>query len=333
MRILKENDYKTFEKIAMLSQDSLKSVMTNYLKGKYKEVVSTKEYVYAKGDIPIGLVAHLDTVFSKPPVDIFYDTRKNVMWSPEGLGADDRAGVFAIIKILQSGLRPNIILTTDEEIGGIGASELAKLECPFEDLRYLIQLDRRGTNDCVFYDCDNGDFVEYVEQFGFIESWGSFSDISVLCPSWGVAGVNLSVGYRNEHSTEELLYISPLLSTIDKVKKMLSEKDIPSFVYIPTPYSFRNWNWRTGYDYGAGNSYLYAKCPCCGKNFAMEELVPVTMLDGSIIYVCSDCVLDPINNIEFCDSCYEAFEYADEDGWIPAFCPKCRNKAIAKGAI
>lgn len=331
MRILKDNDYKTFEKIAMLSQDSLKSVMTSFLKKKYKDVVATNAYVYAEGNIPIGLVAHLDTVFSKPPVEIFYDTRKNVMWSPQGLGADDRAGIFAIIKIIQSGLRPHIILTTDEEIGGVGATELAKLPCPFKDLRYLIQLDRRGTNDCVFYDCDNVDFIDYVEEFGFTEAWGSFSDISVLCPAWEIAGVNLSVGYRDEHSYEELLYVSPLLSTIDKVKKMLTAKDIPSFIYIPSLASFKTWNWRTGCGYD--NNYLYMKCPCCGKNFSYEELIPVQLLDGSTIYMCVDCTVDPRNNIEFCEGCGEAFEYNDEDGWIPALCDKCRNKAIKKGAI
>ena len=327
MRILKENDYKAFEKLAMLSQDSLKTVMTNYLKKKYKNVVATSEYVYAVGSIPVGLVAHMDAVFATPPVNIFYDTRKNVMWSPEGLGADDRAGVFAIIKIIESGLRPHIILTTDEEIGGIGAEELSKLECPFKDLRYLIQLDRRGTNDCVFYDCENPEFTEYVEQFGFTEAWGSFSDISTLCPAWGVAGVNLSVGYKDEHSLQELLYVSPLLSTIEKVKKMLREKNIPQFDYIPSAFVYYNWSWRDGIQ------PLYIKCKGCEKHFYEEDLIPTKMLDGSTMLFCYDCVVDPKYNISFCDSCYQAFEYDPSFGYIPSFCEKCEDEAIAKGAI
>ena len=327
MRILKENDYKTFEKLAMLSQDSLKTVMKNYLKKKYKKVVATNDYVYAEGNIPIGLVAHMDTVFSMPPVDIFYDIRKNVMWSPQGLGADDRAGIFAIIKVLESGLRPHVILTTDEEIGGIGADELSKLECPFKELKYLIQLDRRGTNDCVFYDCENPEFTEYVEQFGFTEAWGSFSDISTLCPAWGVAGVNLSVGYKDEHSLQELLYVSPLLSTIEKVKIMLKQKDIPSFEYIPSAYVYHNWNWRTGH-----LEPLYIKCKGCGKHFYTEDLIPTKMVNGTTALYCYDCVVDPKYNISFCDSCYEAFEY-DTEGWVPSFCEKCEKEALAKGAI
>jgi putative aminopeptidase FrvX len=81
-----------------------------------------------------------------------------VIWSPDALGADDRAGVFAIIKILQSGLRPHIIFTTDEETGGYGAKALTSNACPFQDVRYFIELDRQGALDCVFYNCDNKHF-------------------------------------------------------------------------------------------------------------------------------------------------------------------------------
>ena len=66
-----------------------------------KSVVRTKDFLVAKGSIPVALVAHVDTVFTSPPKEeeIFYDSEKNVMWSEVGLGADDRAGVFSILKI------------------------------------------------------------------------------------------------------------------------------------------------------------------------------------------------------------------------------------------
>ena len=102
-----------------------------HLRKIYPTVLETKDYICAEGVIPIALVAHMDTVFFKPATTIYYDRQKNTMWSPMGLGADDRAGVFAIIQILQSGLRPHIIFTTDEEKGCLGAEALAKTECPF----------------------------------------------------------------------------------------------------------------------------------------------------------------------------------------------------------
>lgn len=310
MKALSKKDYEKFKKIAKLNQESLKFVMTSFLQKKYDTVVETKDYVYAAGDIPIGLVAHMDTVFSTPPSDIFYDIEQGVLWSPQGLGADDRAGVFSIVKILESNLRPHIILTTDEEVGGIGAEELAKQTCPFTDLNYLIELDRRGEEDCVFYDCDNKDFVKYVEEFGFKEAWGSFSDISILCPAWGVAGVNLSIGYRNEHSYQEVLYVAPMLDTVNKVLKMLQEETIPYFKYIPC----ESYSWLI-------KDLRKIQCDGCGKSFYEDELFPADMIDGQVSFFCGDCIVDEKNHITFCSSCYNAFEYEEDE----ALCRQCRG--------
>ena len=171
------------------------------------------------------------------------------MWSPEGIGADDRAGVFAIVEILKRGLRPTIILTTDEEIGGVGASKLVEdiPEAPCK-LNFLIELDRRGSEDCVFYDCDNPFFEDYIEDFGFITNWGSFSDISYIAPKWGMAAVNLSIGYEHEHSKSEILNVSWMFNTIYKVCNILEnvhEEDV--FEYIPAKNTFQRYD--IGYDY------------------------------------------------------------------------------------
>ena len=115
MRVLSNQDYRLFERLVSLTQKGLHQAMAQYLKEKYEKVIVTKDYIVAIGDIPIALVAHMDTVFKNPVADLYYDQRKGVLWSPQGLGADDRAGIFAILKIIQSGLRPAIIFTTDEE--------------------------------------------------------------------------------------------------------------------------------------------------------------------------------------------------------------------------
>ena len=209
--------------------------MSQYLKAKYDNVIVTKDYIIAIGNIPIALIAHMDTVFKIPVSDLYYDQKKGVLWSPEGLGADDRAGIFAIIKILQDGLRPSVILTTGEEDGGVGACAICDKypECPIPGLKYLIQLDRHGSNDCVFYDCYCPEFVDYVESFGFCERWGSFTDISFLMPEWQIVGVNLSIGYEDEHSRTEILNIGPLFDTIRKVKNMLTEQTSYMMKWLP----------------------------------------------------------------------------------------------------
>lgn len=189
-------------------------------------IINTSEYLIAAGDLPVCLIAHLDTVFNQEEYEdkeIYVDTEHQVMWSPQGLGTDDRAGVFAILKILEMGYKPYIIFTQDEEQGCLGAKALVHRypKCPWKKLKYILQLDRRGEKDCVFYGCDNPDFTKYVESFGFETDWGTFSDISEIAPAWGVAAANLSVGYWDEHSYRERIALEWLEQTIEKVKKML----------------------------------------------------------------------------------------------------------------
>lgn len=316
MRVLQEKDYRLFEKLVSLSEKEMVRAMTQLIKSKYDNVIATKDYIIAIGDIPIALVAHMDTVFKFPVSDLYYDQRKGVLWSPEGLGADDRAGIFAIIKILQDGLRPSVILTTGEEDGGVGACAICDKypECPIEGLKYMIQLDRRGTNDCVFYDCYCPEFVDYVESFGFCERWGSFTDISFLMPQWQTVGVNLSVGYEDEHSKQEILNINPLFDTIKKVKKMLTEQEIPDFKYDELVAANSAWWKKAGEWFGQ-------HCSKCKKLHSEYELFPVLGLDGKTKFYCPDCI---VGNVEWCDMCGEPFEVKEHTG--KKLCRECEEE-------
>ena len=328
MRTLKDRDLKLLEDIISLKQNELHKVMRQYLHKHYSKVKTTIDYIYAEGDIPIALVAHLDTVFPQPPEEVYYDQRKGVIFGSDGLGADDRTGIWMIIQIIRLGLRPHIILTTDEESGCVGASMLVKDEpkCPFKDLRYLIQLDRRGKCDCVFYDCENQEFEEYVEKFGFITELGSFTDISVICPEWKIAGVNLSVGYINEHTKSELLFIQPMLSTLDKVKNMLTQKEIPAFKYIPSPYSYLGgWNY---YNFSStGKSEYQVQCACCKKITVDLDTIPVKKKEGGVCFYCSDCI-GTNDNIDWCLNCGEAYEIDPNVDTI--YCRDCRKAREVK---
>ena len=306
MRVMSNNDFRTFEQLCALSQSALKKTLSTYIRTKYKTVVETEDYIYAEGTIPIALCAHMDTVFKTPATEVYYDRQKNVIFSPMGLGADDRAGVYAILQIIKRGLRPHIIFTTDEEIGARGAIALSHEDCPFENLRYIIQLDRRGANDCVFYDCDNPEFVRYVETFGFVEAFGSFSDISMICPAWKVAGVNLSVGYRDEHSVSEVLFVGHLLNTIDKTINMLQDDDTTKFEYIPCKYN----SWYK-YVYGNKEDKVEETCPGCNKKFDATELIPVKQGDFTFKYYCIDCVAT--EKIQWCRCCGEAYVKPKKD--------------------
>lgn len=291
-RQLTHKELELFKQIARMPQKPLKKAMYNFLKAKYskKNVCQTHKYIYAEGDIPIAVVCHLDTVFKTPPKDIYYDREFNVIWSPDGLGADDRAGVFGVCQLIKNGFRPHIIMTTDEEVGGIGAAALAQIPQPFKDLRYIIELDRRGAKDCVFYDCDNPDFTNYIQSFGFAYDWGSFSDISFLAPAWGVAAVNLSIGYEDEHSISETFNITHFFDTIQKVEKMLAEEDVPSFKFIEKKYPLNQ--------FGSGN---YIVCNNCQTLTSIDNASPVEIGHNCYGFYCLNCLLN--EEIKWCSTC------------------------------
>lgn len=84
----------TFEEILRMRQKELKHALSKHLKGQGYSVVSQKGFLYAEGDIPVLLVAHLDTVHSEIPHIICYSPDKRYMMSPQGIGGDDRCGVY-----------------------------------------------------------------------------------------------------------------------------------------------------------------------------------------------------------------------------------------------
>lgn len=299
MHILKPNEYQLFEYICGMSEKALLKTMSSFLNTNYSNVISTRDYIIATGNIPVAIVAHLDTVFPTPAKNIYYDRQKNVIWSSEGLGADDRAGVFGIIKLIKAGYRPHIIFTTGEESGGLGATQLVMdyPDPPF-DVKYIIELDRQGVNDCVFYNCGNEEFISYVETFGFVEDIGTFSDISVICPEWEIAGVNLSIGYKHEHTYVETFHINAFNATIQKVSDMLLSIDTVKepFKYIPGMSAYyQQW-------YNANAKY---QCCQCKKSFTEYELFPTKTRSRQHKNYCADCM---VNRVSWCEICAEPFE-------------------------
>jgi hypothetical protein len=222
--------------------------------GLYKTVDLAQKYIYAKGEIPIMLTAHLDTVHRKIPEDIFYDKNKKVIWSPDGIGGDDRCGVYSILHLIANGYRPHVLFTTGEETGGVGADAFVSDYplCPV-DINYVLELDRHGIDDVVFYNCGNENFQKYIQTFGFKKAWGTFSDISIISPAWEVASANVSMGYFNEHTASEYVNLTILENTISKVINMLCDTNTTFFDHCPVYVN----KWYNGYGYSGYKAPQY----------------------------------------------------------------------------
>lgn len=340
---------KIYQNICHLSERGVLNYMNDLLGAKYgkESVVATKSYVFALGDIPVALVAHADTVFKMPPrIDNFYyDQEKDVIWNPEGAGADDRAGVYAISYILRSTkLRPHIIITTGEESGCIGAGKMIVKVPQFPgDLRFMIQLDRRGKNDSVYYDCDNKEFEQYINPYGFETEWGSFTDISLLAPAWKVAAVNFSIGYEDEHHEIERLHVDWMYETIQKTCRILYEINdaTPKFEYIEAiGWHYPGWH-SAWYDYDDEDDLPLTSewdhCFMCNHLEKKSDMIPIWYPHGIRSYnMCMECFGDCSRQIVFCKncnrgiflSCDEARKIPDLNNWT---CEECKNGKSIKG--
>ncbi len=211
-------DKNELKRILQMSQAELKRHLDRVLQENGYPTVNQKGFLYAPGSVPVLLVAHLDTVHREKPEIICFSEDGRFVMSPQGIGGDDRCGVFMILQIIRS-VNCHVLFCEDEETGGNGARAFEKSRIKVK-VNYIVEMDRRGNNDAVFYGCDNPDFTDFVLSFGFAENHGSFSDISVVAPHLKTAAVNLSAGYYNEHRTHECIDMLAVENNIRRITQM-----------------------------------------------------------------------------------------------------------------
>lgn len=270
------------------------------------------------------LVAHLDTINTKrknysygsyysngstlstvtstekdrtPEVQDILVTERYILLSPECkssiqcLGADDRVGVKTILDILEMGLRPHILFTTDEEVGCVGSRKAVE-ENVLEGLKMasmLIQIDRgvheRSWHEMVTYDFDPESHKEIFDELRktYTMATGSYTDVAVLGPHLDKPIVNVSASYRHEHTTDEFINLDAYEYNTQGLIKFIEwavKQDTSEWKYVakyvpPKPTYTRNSNlanfapkfgearpslWVKGKGYGKAEDYLTEMC-------------------------------------------------------------------------
>lgn len=288
--------------LTTIEKKQLYRILFKFLQDKgYTNFKKDENFILAEGELPVCLIAHIDTVFShvQKKENFLYDAEQKILWGLSGSGFDDRAGIYAIIELLQRGRRPHVLFTDLEECGGIGSNQLiAKYpKFPFKSKCHaLIQLDRANEKDAVYYSCNNEKFENYIESFGFKFAHGTFSDISIIAPIWKIAAVNLSVGYMHEHTPNEILHTDWLDATIDKVDELLLNcNHIKKYKYIPKEHEYFT-------SYCIPHGFSQHNCLICGCE--LNEKNRCEIYDEEFPY-------------SVCDSCYAQYYETDEDDILP----------------
>ena len=99
-------------------------------------------------------------------------------------------------------------------------------------IKFIIELDRKGKDEAVYYSCYCPELEDYITSKGFHTDIGSYSDIVDIAPVLGVAAVNLSCGYYNAHTQHEYIVLPELEHTIKVVTEIVNEScELPCFPY------------------------------------------------------------------------------------------------------
>jgi tripeptide aminopeptidase len=163
-----------------------------------------------------------------------------VLSSTKGiLGADDRAGITAVLAVLRNVRNTHfsgtikVAFTVKEEIGCIGAESID--ESFLQNIDGAIVFDRRGKRDIItsyanyipFCPHDYGELFEKAGELANMSEWkvtsGGLSDTRVFA-SYGIPGVNLSVGYHHEHTDDETVDYVATYETVKLVESVLHHR-------------------------------------------------------------------------------------------------------------
>lgn len=151
-----------------------------------------------------------------------------------GIGADDKNGVWLALRLLHKVKTLKVAFFVQEEkdgeLSGCRGSRACDLAW-FDNVRYILQCDRKGNSDIVTYSeksdirlCDD-DFIpaEIRERYGYLPVKGGKTDVVALkLRGLQTPCCNLSCGYQNAHKPEEYTVVKDLLNAYHFVHHILN---------------------------------------------------------------------------------------------------------------
>jgi len=212
------------------------------------------------------LSAHLDTVQDSDDYALagFAKIKGNILRSYGVLGGDDKAGIYAILHVLNERPDVNFVFFVEEEIGGSnGSTYWTKMNGKEveENVPWSIVIDRRGNSDILCYDHFGTYGTEEFQnallsvgkKYGLSSTHGSVSDADKL--KYHISSANISAGYYNPHSKNEFVYIPDLMNIVDFLIDCVDS--IKDTFEAPSDDFFNNYDFDYDYNYFDRSDYEY----------------------------------------------------------------------------
>ena len=190
-----------------------------------------------KGDGYPTLACHLDQVQTIHSNDFCVKEEDDKLygWSEtnqqrEGLGADDKNGIWICLRCLEECPRLKVFMAVGEEKGCIGSNR-ADMSF-FKDSLYVLEPDCKGGEEIHTnlrgIPCASLEFEKtlQVEQHGYVITEGKGSDILALTlNNIGVSCANIPAGHYQPHKDDEYTVIAELEKCLSFVNSTINTLD------------------------------------------------------------------------------------------------------------
>ena len=211
----------------------LKDMSADYNVSEFGITGSSKEFATGYPKLSVLLSAHMDQVKTNGAAKHFYmkdDCIRGYLDNNQqtSLGADDKNGVWLILKAIEDRLPIQFIISRGEECGCVGIN---KLKIPNADI--CLVMDRRGYKE-ILHSGGGDNYCSTLAQDlcnflgdGWATGSGSLSDTKVICQK--MESVNISTAYYSPHSSTEYTNWSELQDLRKRIKSVVTE-----FNHYPT---------------------------------------------------------------------------------------------------
>jgi len=227
------------DKLLKLLKADTNDILSNPNKYWNFKFQNGNQYLYVDRGAEILAVAHLDTVadgrsygkkaekFSQPYVTKAGYNDIEIC----SIALDDRLGVFMLMDVLPYlGLRYDILLTTDEEIG----LSTAMYFNTRKEYNWIFEIDRRDYGTVVLYDFETKEARTALQSLDYKIEIGSFSDICHL-DQLGCVGFNFGAGYKYEHTNSCYTRTSWMNVVVQMFVDFYKYYSDTYFPYVPKP--------------------------------------------------------------------------------------------------
>ena len=190
------------------------------------------------------VAAHIDTVQPLHTVEII--EHDGILFGMDGqgqrtgIGADDKAGVFICLELLERFDDIAVALFASEEIGCVGAHHAPATW--FKGVGYVIELDCPGrglvsyTSGGTRLFANEGEFIStaapVLQAHGLTRfQHHPFSDVMALRQRFDFSCLNLSCGYHNWHRSDEHIVISEVEAAVNAGAALITALGCRSYPY------------------------------------------------------------------------------------------------------